>query len=52
MKQFFVARDGRYNMPEIVFNTDSREDAGLYADIMQRNEEKEYEYFVLALDKE
>lgn len=51
MKKFFVARDGRFSMPEIVFNTDSREDAVQYAAIMQRNEDKDYEYVVLALDQ-
>ena len=48
MKKYYVARvyDSGI-MPTIVFSTDSREDADLYAAIMKRNEDKTY--IVLAL---
>lgn len=52
MKKYFVARNGKYTMPDLVFNTDSREDAVQYAAIMQRNEDKDYEFVVLTLDQE
>ena len=43
MKKYFVARVYSSRMtPTIEFNTDSKEDAEAYADIMQRNEEEEF----------
>ena len=48
MKKYYVARvydSGA--LPSVVFSTDSREDADLYAAIMKRNEDKTY--IVLAL---
>ena len=49
MKKYFVARVYASGMmPSVVFSTDSREDADLYAAIMKRNEEREYIVLTLA----
>ena len=49
MKKYFVARVyGSGMMPSVVFSSDSREDADLYASIMKRNEEREYIVLTLA----
>jgi hypothetical protein len=51
MKKYFVActyKSGTY-MPDIEFNTDSREDADKYAEIKKRSDE-ERDYIVLTLD--
>ena len=49
MKKYYVARVYSSRMtPSIEFNTDSKEDAEAYADIMQRNEEEEFIVLTLA----
>lgn len=51
MKKYFVAhvyKGGSY-LPDIEFNTDSREDADKYAEIKKRSDDDK-DYIVLTLD--